>query len=318
MMGHVIVVSGEALIDLVIGVDASVEAVIGGAPYNTARAAARLGADVRFVGGLSADRFGQRLTDQLVADGVRVDRSMALEMPTTLAAAEIDANGAASYRFYFAGTSAPELSSEALAAAFHELDGAGSNIFFTGGLALVLEPMATVVRASIANLPPTAVFVLDVNCRPAVIDDRDAFVANVVEALPRADIVKVSDDDLEYLYPGVSTSEAAQRLVEGGASVVVVTAGSEKTIVIGADQTTEVLVPPISGGVVDTIGAGDTFGAGLIAWWSAAGLDRNAVSVAMVEQAVAAGHAAAAVVVTRRGADPPHLADLHIDWPTPS
>lgn len=275
-------------------------------------------ADLRFVSGLSCDRFGQQLTDQLVADGVQVDRSLSLDEPTTLAAAEIGPDGSATYRFYFAGTSAPQLPGAALRAGVEALSETRDGIFFTGGLALVLEPMATTIRAAITQLPDDVLFVLDVNCRPAVIDDRDAYVSHLQGVLPRVDIVKVSDDDLNYLFPDVATAEAATRLVESGASVVVVTAGSAKTTVIGREREADVLVPPITGGVVDTIGAGDTFGAGLLAWWAAAGLGRSDVSVENVERAVAAGHAAAAVVVTRRGADPPHLADLRMDWPTPS
>ena len=102
-----IVVIGEALVDLVIAPDGAVEAALGGAPYNTARAAARLGADVEFVGGLSVDRFGSLLRSQLDRDGVGTRFAASTDEPTTLAAAEIGDDGSATYRFYFDGTSAP-------------------------------------------------------------------------------------------------------------------------------------------------------------------------------------------------------------------
>ena len=111
MMGVMILVAGEALVDLVIEVDGRVTAAIGGAPYNTARACGRLGADVAFLGAISVDRFGTMMATQLADDGVSTDLVARIEQPTTLAAAELDDGGAASYRFYIEGTSAPALAS---------------------------------------------------------------------------------------------------------------------------------------------------------------------------------------------------------------
>lgn len=288
---------------------------MGGAPYNTALAAARLGADVHFVGGLSRDRFGAGLTDRLIADGVSVAHSPRSERPTTLAAAEIDEGGAATYRFYIDGTSAPAVGADDVALAVEELAGVDSGIFFTGGLGLVLEPIAASIVGAIDRLDDGTLFMLDVNCRPAVVDDRDSYVARVWRAVERADIVKVSGEDLAYLLPDLDVDAASAKLIAGGARVVVVTAGSASTTVLDVDRSIEVHVPPISGGVVDTIGAGDSFGAGVLAWWAASGLGRGDVSEANVASAVAAGHAVAGIVVTRRGADPPYLSELSIDWP---
>jgi fructokinase len=312
----VIVVAGEALIDLVIEPDGTVAATLGGAPYNTARAAALLDGDVRFVGRLSSDRFGSLLAAQLDRDGVKFDESVAVAEPTTLAAAEVDDDGAASYRFYFAGTAAPQLSAEVLASALAELAVDGPNgIFFTGGLGLVLEPMASTLFTALGELRDETVVLLDLNCRPVLVEDRSEFIARVRGAVERADIVKVSDDDLGYLAPDADPVDAARELIGAGARIVVVTAGSSETIVVANDQTMVIPVPPLDGDVIDTIGAGDTFVGALLAWWSAAGFCRADVSIDNVAQAVVAGHAASAVVVTRRGADPPRREDLHIDWP---
>lgn len=308
-----ILVIGEALVDLVISPDGAVEAALGGAPYNTARAAARLGADVKFVGGLSDDRFGQLLRQRLVDDGVDTQFAVATTEPTTLAAAEIDDTGAADYRFYFHATSAPLVES---ADAERAVVGMGAgDIVFTGGLGLVLEPMSRSVVDALARLAEDAVLVVDVNCRAAVIPDREAYVQRVGAVVARADVVKVSDEDLDYLTPGLETADAAKRLLEQGPRAVIVTAGAKHTTVVTADDATVVEVPPVAGEVIDTIGAGDTFGAGMLAWWHAAGVSRRQLSVEQLVAGVRVGHAAAGVVVTRRGADPPTRAELDIEWP---
>jgi len=301
-----LVVAGEALVDLVISPDGAVEAVLGGAPYNTARAASRLGASVSFLGTLSNDRFGSMLAKQLVDDGVALlaDRT---ERPTTLAAAELDEDGAASYRFYIAGTSAPHLDPASFGST-------SSRVFFTGGLGLVLEPMATTLVNLVRSSTDETLVMIDVNCRPKIVDDRDAYLSHVDAVLERADIVKVSDDDLAYLWPGLDSLEAAELLLAKGPAGVLVTAGADTTSILVAGGRVDVPVPPLSAPLVDTIGAGDTFGGGFLSWWLSAGLGRTDVTRSNLERAVAAAHAAAAVVVTRRGANPPFRHELAADW----
>jgi fructokinase len=315
-MRSMIVVAGEALIDLVISPDGAVVAALGGAPYNTARAAARLGAEVHFVGGLSNDRFGRQLVDQLERDGVHVDLAKRTELPSTLAAAELDEHGGATYRFYFQGTAAPSVDADVMDAAVRALDELATGIFFTGGLALILEPMASAVIKSVMSLADDTFYMLDVNCRPAVVDDPAGYVERVRTFAARADIVKVSDEDLAYLSPELEPIDAARELLAGGARVVILTAGASPTTVVMPEASITVPVAPISGGVVDTIGAGDTFGAGVLAWWSASGFGRADLSIDRVAAAVTAGHAASAIVVSRRGADPPYLGELMIDCPS--
>ncbi len=318
-----LIIAGEALIDLVIGMDHSVEAALGGAPYNTARAAARLGVDVHFIGCLSTDRFGERLIEQLRADGVHTDAAPRTELPTTLAAAEIGPTGSATYRFYLDGTSAPALGPDVLRAALDRARESGSTadslegpeVFFTGGLGLVLEPMADSIASAVERLSDRTLFVLDVNCRPSVIGDRARYLERLGTVLARADVVKASDEDLEYLFPGADLADAVASVLERGARSVVVTAGAEPTLVVDRTGSIEVPVRPLVGALVDTIGAGDTFGAGMIAWWHAAALGRHDVSVEPLASAVEAGHAASALVVTRRGADPPYRHELDGEWP---
>lgn len=312
-----ITIVGEALIDLVIDPRGEVTAALGGAPFNTARACGRLGVDVSFVGALSDDRFGSMLRDQLVADGVDVAGAPVVSLPTTLAAAELDDRGTARYRFYIDGTSAPSIVSVPV------LD--GTDVVFTGGLALVLEPMATAVEAMIASpADPLAdpaterragstMVVVDVNCRPMVVADRERYVDRVRRVVGRSHIVKVSDEDLAYLSPGVDAVTAARELLASGPRVVLLTRGGDGVHVIA--HTGESFVPVVPVEVVDTIGAGDTFGGALLAWLTLHDVALDDLDdLAVLGAAVRAANTAAGVACTRRGADPPRRADLPADW----
>jgi fructokinase len=305
MMSTVIVVVGEALVDLVIDPLGNVTAALGGAPFNTARACGRLGADVAFVGAISADRFGSMLAAQLAADGVSTAFVPRTDLPTTLAAAELDERGAATYRFYFEGTSAPSLTGvpgDPLA-----------SVLFTGGLGLVLEPMAAAAEALVAAAPDTCAVMIDVNCRPRIVPSREPYIARVERVLRRADVVKVSDEDLAYLFPDLAALDAARAVLALGPKAVLLTAGGGSVHLIARDGEAEVPVPRVD--VVDTIGAGDSFGGGFLAWWQTSG--RPVEQLGALDALVPAVQAAiqvAGIVVTRRGADPPWRHELPSDW----
>jgi fructokinase len=297
----VIAVVGEALVDLVVAPDASVTAALGGAPFNVARTCGRLDADVAFVGALSRDRFGEALLAQLEHDRVDIGSVVRVDAPTTLAAAEVDGRGAATYRFYLAGTSAPSLATVALPAA--------TSAVVTGGLALVLEPLAQAVVDAVLALPGDPLVIVDVNCRPAVVSVRDEYLARIDAVLRRTDVVKVSDEDLGYLFPGDGSLDAGRVLLERGPRVVLLTAGGEGVTILTADGTTHVPVPSVD--VVDTIGAGDAFVGGVVSWWRAHRLGRDAlVDQGLLGEAVRAAGVVASVACTRRGADPPWREEL--------
>lgn len=301
----VITVVGEALIDLVVDQRGDVTAALGGAPFNTARACGRLGADVAFVGALSDDRFGSMLRAQLVEDGVDVSGAPVVTVPTTLAAAELDERGAATYRFYIEGTSAPSLTS------VPQLGAGGALV--TGGLALVLEPMAVTVERTLAEVDRSTLVMVDVNCRPLVVPDRSVYVERVARVVARSHLVKVSDEDLAYLVPGADPVDAAHGVLDRGPSAVLLTRGGSGVHVVTSDGDRFVAVEPVE--VVDTIGAGDTFGGGLVTWLTSNEITTDRVGDPdLLARAVHAANVAAGVACTRRGADPPHRADLPGDW----
>jgi fructokinase len=173
-----------------------------------ARTIARLGEDSRFLGALSTDRFGSLIRRSLVADGVDVAWATISDRPTTLAAAEIDPSGAATYRFYLQGTSASSFSPEPHGG--HVLSGVTA--LYVGTLGLVLEPMVTTVAALVADAPEELVVVVDPNCRTEAIDDRARYVNRLRDVVRQSDVVKVSVDDLAYLAPGLRPRDAARDL----------------------------------------------------------------------------------------------------------
>jgi fructokinase len=298
------VVGGEALVDLLIDPDGTVVAKLGGGPFNAARAISRLGSEVAFLGALSLDRFGTLLHRQLTDDGVDDSLVQFTELPTTLASAELDEHGAASYHFYIAETAAPNL---------HVLPlPTDLSILHVGTLGMVLEPMASTLEAVVRGVADDVVVLFDPNCRPRVTADRVAYLARLDRMLRRADVVKVSSDDLEFIAPGRHQA-GVQMLLGGGAVVVLHTDGGRSVHIHRADGETEVAVPTIE--VVDTIGAGDAFGGAFAAWWDQAGLGRHDLrDVDAVRSAVTAAVEVAALSCTRVGAQPPARAELGLRW----
>ncbi len=301
-----IVVAGEALVDLVIDTSGAVVAKLGGGPYNVARTIGRLGGSVTFLGAISSDRFGCRLLAQLASDGVRADAVVRTDRPTTLAAAELNDSGAATYHFYLEGTSAPSLEAVPVAAA-------EPTAVHVGTLGLVLEPMASTLVGYLQTLPPNTLVMVDPNCRAGAIPDREAYMRRVDQTYQRADVVKVSNDDADYLAPGLDHLGYARSLVRRGVALVLITCGADGTWVVTAEH--EELVPTLPIVVADTIGAGDSFGGGFLTAWLDAGLGRTQLAdPTLAGRATAAAQEVAGITCQRAGADPPRRADLPADW----
>ena len=247
----------------------------------------------------------------LAADGVRLDAVVRTDEPTTLALAELDETGSARYRFYERATSAPGLTPEAALAALP----AAVGILHVGTLGLTLEPMATALETVVEELGGQALVMVDPNVRPSIIGDADTYRRRLRRVLGRSDVVKVSEEDVAWLDPQRSAADAARMLLEAGPRVVLLTRGADGVhVVTGAG---EVPVPAHEVEVVDTIGAGDAFGGGFLAWWRAQGLGREQLDdQAAVVEAAAFGAHVAARTVGRAGASPPYLHEVTPAAPT--
>ena len=303
----VILVGGEALYDLVVDGTEEVRAHPGGGPFNTARTIGRLQQPVAFLGRLSTDHFGTTLERMLGADGVRLDAVVRTDEPTTLALAAVDATGSAQYRFYESATSAPGLTTEAALAALPP----AVSIVHVGTLGLTLEPIATALEAVVAELAPTALVAVDPNVRPWVIADGELYRRRLRRVLAHAHVLKVSEEDLAWLDPVRPPLAAARALLDAGPEVVLLTRGPDGVLVVTPDGDHAVKAPPTD--VVDTIGAGDAFGGGFLAWWRSHGLSTAALADAeVVLEATRFASLVASRTCERPGAEPPYLAELDL------
>jgi fructokinase len=268
-----IVVAGESLIDLVARDPEHLRAHCGGGPFNTARVLARLGQPVSFLGAISEDAFGARLRAALLDDGVEVDAVLATTRPTTLALAALDERAAARYQFYTEGTAAPGLTAAQALAALP----AGFDTLHVGSLGLVLQPIAGAVTAVVeAAAAGEALVLLDPNIRAPVIVKRPEYLERFGHVLERTAVLKASAEDLAWLMPGRPALAAARELLTGGPELVLVTSGADDAAVVSSRGELAVAVPRVR--VVDTIGAGDAFSAGFLAWWRHHGLGRDQLS----------------------------------------
>ncbi|HZD68244.1 MAG TPA: carbohydrate kinase [Actinomycetes bacterium] len=303
--GGVIVTAGEALVDLVLGVAGDLQAHPGGGPFNVARTIGRLQRPVAFLGRVSGDRFGRLLRECLAADGVLPDAIVPTEQPTTLALAEIDADGRIAYRFYAQATSAPGLTPEEAVAALPD----DVTMLHVGGLGLVFEPMATALEAAVATVSGQAVVSLDPNCRPWAMDDAATYRRRLARLLRQAGLVKVSEEDLAWLDPGRDPVDAARALLDRGPLLVILTLGPLGAVALTADEQVTVPSPPVA--VQDTIGAGDAFCGAFLAWWRSRALGRDSLTqMGPVSEALRFACLVAARTCERAGASPPWLSEL--------
>jgi fructokinase len=278
----------------------------GGGPANTAVALARLGTRTRFLGRISHDAFGALFRAHLDASGVDLTACVPAAEPSTLAVATLDDAGQAGYSFHAEGAadwqwSATELTTDRIgdAACLH-----------TGSLALARDPGAEHIEELLAAVPDTVTVSIDPNVRAALIDPA-IYRARMPRWCALADIVKLSGDDLEHIRPGEPAEQVCDAWHEAGVRLVVITRGPRGALVSVDGARTH--IPALATEVVDTVGAGDAFTAGLLHRLGTEGLlggRLKALSLDQAAQAAAFGSWVAALTCSVAGANPPWAKDL--------
>ena len=297
-MSESIWVAGEVLIDLIPRGGERV-AIVGGGPANTAKALARLGFDSYFIDGLSTDQYGEQARAELLADGVKLDYTLTSNNPTCLATVTLDENGSASYEFLIDGTATFEFNESWLPDPTHP-----PAVLHVGTLATIVEPGATNLFNWAKKVKAPLVF--DPNIRSSVVNDRTRYQQIVEKWATISSVIKMSDDDLSWLYPEMDFRSAAENFISEKTQLVVITKGASG--LDGFTEDGEVSVPGVKVDVVDTVGAGDTVGAILVEAIVKYGID-NLVGTTL-ENALNRAAAAAAITCSRAGANPPTLKEL--------
>jgi fructokinase len=305
------VVCGEALFDVFATGETptgmAMDARIGGSPFNVALGLARLGQPVAFLSQVSRGFLGERLMRALTAEGVDTSTVQRSDAPTTLSLIGVDARGVPSYAFYGEGCADRRLDEAALSAL-----PAGVKAINFGSYATVVGTTAATQRTLVERAQGRALIAYDPNIRLNVEPRLEVWRAQIEWMLPRTQLLKVSDEDLGLVWPGLAPADFAARALAQGVALVVVTRGGEGAS--GWTATVRAEVPPVKVTVLDTVGAGDTFQAALLTWLA----ERDALSAASLAalsqdaltDALGFSARAAAITCSRRGADMPRRAEL--------
>lgn len=307
-----ILVCGEALVDLFPASDASrrrlLEAVPGGSPFNTAIGVARLGRPSAFFGGLSHDGFGRMLRERLTQEGVDLAFAVASDKLTTLSVVHREPDGSATYAFHGEDKADRALTLADLPAALP----ATCRAVAFGSYTLAVNPVSETYLALARRETGRRAISVDPNVRPTVTPDMTTWRSRFSEFVAQADMVKASDEDVRLAYPGGSVEDAAASWLDAGASLVFITRGRHGASGFSRAGRIDLPAPAIE--VVDTVGAGDTFHAAALAE-----LDRRdrlspaalaAIAVDDMRAVAAYAVAAAAITCTRTGADLPRDAEV--------
>ncbi len=292
-MKNTIWVVGEALIDLVPDKDKGSIPLVGGGPANTTKALARLGIQTHFIGGISSDRHGDQISNELLKSGVDLSLSLYSDLPTAIAKIVLDASGSASYDFSLNGTATFDFRT-------NWLPKGHPAVLHFGSLGTLIEPGATQLFKWIKNVD--AVKVYDPNIRPSVMSDRRKYLESVEKWFSISDVVKMSSEDFEWLYPEL---EEPSKILSFGPKLLVMTCGSQGITALHRSGT--VTVPGVKVEIIDTVGAGDTVGAIIVEAVLRLGLNSL---MADLKPALARAAKAAAITCSRAGAQPPSIAEL--------
>ena len=294
-------VVGEVLIDLI--PDGSVrKPIVGGGPANTAKALAMIGVDTQFIDGISFDEYGQMAKNELVTSGVNLNYVKYSDKPTCLATVSLSDSGSASYEFVIENTATFDFTPDWLP----NLQTERPALLHLGTLATVIEPGASVLYEWAQSVAKVAPIVFDPNIRPAVINDREKYLKQVERWVSISSAVKASDEDIKWLYPSLEVEQVINNWLAKGPSLIVVT-HSDKGI-SGCRLGEKVSIDAVKVVVADTVGAGDTVGAILVEAIVKDGL--SSLSGVRLEMLLKRAAKAAAITVSRSGANPPTLKEI--------
>ncbi len=304
-------VCGEALYDVFIGEEAtdgrlSLSAVVGGSPLNVAIGLARLGCEAGFLAGVSTDMLGEKLARHIAKEGVSPRFLRRKTRPTTLSLVGLDANGAPAYTFYGHGAADVSLVDDDMPTLGDDLIG-----LHVGSYATVVEPAAGAF-AGLVRREAHRLITYDPNVRLTIEPDRAVWRRRIADTLPHVAAIKASEEDLAILFPGEAIVDVARRWLAAGPALAVITRGAAGAFALTREGAIEMAARRVT--VVDTVGAGDTFQASLIAGLVDRGARGRAGVAALtrgeIEAIIARCCAAAALVCGRRGADLPRREEL--------
>ena len=294
-------VVGEVLIDLIPdGSDR--KPIVGGGPANTAKALSKLGTYTQFIDGISTDDYGQIAKNELVASGVKLDYVKYSNKPTCLAIVSLSESGSATYEFVIENTATFDFTPDWLANPQTEKPA----LLHIGTLAAVIEPGASVLFEWVQSVAKVAPIVFDPNIRPAVMNDREKYVKQVERWVSISSAIKVSDEDIRWLYPSLDIDQVVNDWLAKGPKLVVATYGDKG--LAGYRVGEKVSVDAVKVVVADTVGAGDTVGAILVEAIVKDGL--SSLSGVRLEMLLKRAAKAAAITVSRSGANPPTLKEI--------
>jgi len=294
-------VAGEVLIDL-FPEGADRKPVVGGGPANTAKALSKLGIDTQFIDGISSDQYGLMAKDELVSAGVILDYVKYSGKPTCLAIVSISKSGSATYKFVIENTATFDFTPDWLPNPQTERP----SLLHIGTLATAIEPGASVLFEWAQSVAKVAPVVFDPNIRSAVISDRDQYVMQVERWVSISSAIKLSDEDIKWLYPSLDIEQVINNWLIKGPSLIVVTHGEEGLTGYRKDE--KLTVNAVKVKVADTVGAGDTVGAVLVEAIIKDGLD--SLTGLRLETMLKRAAKAAAITVSRVGANPPTFQEL--------
>ena len=307
-----IVVCGEALFDVfatqevAVGIDLSARQ--GGSPFNLATGLARLGGKASFFGGLAHDMFGRKLYAALAAEGVDLSAAPRPDAPTALVMVSVDEKGVQHYAFYGSATADRMVCPEDLRQVPLEAEA-----IHVGSYCMVAEPVASTLRALVERQRGRSLIAYDPNVRLTIEPRVDVWREALQWMLARSDVLKISEEDIHAIHPALPVDMFVQQALDAGVALVVVTRG-EHGVVAATPGLAPLALPAVAVTVADTVGAGDTFQAGLLSWLQRHGyLSRGAVEGLTrdaLAEALQFAARAAAITCSRRGADLPYLNEV--------